>query len=87
MAILDGSPRSASVRASVATTAFRFPRDKFAPLLADDNLSAYKLVHQMARVLCARQRSTTTQLAELLARGSDLEQGVRALIDRSALVE
>lgn len=89
MAILDGSTRSASVRVLTDSTAFRFPRMEFAGLLNSGNLAAYKLVHQMARVLVARQRETTSRLAELLSRG-DIE-GVRAelspIVRTSAVAE
>lgn len=68
MAILDGSRRSATVVARTDGTSFRFPRDRFLDLLEEDNLAAYKLVHQMALVLVARQRQTTTRLVDLLGR-------------------
>lgn len=72
MAILEGSTRSASVRAITDCTLFRFPRTDFDGLLKSDNLSAYKLIHQMALVLANRQRVTTARLAEMLAqRGED----------------
>lgn len=67
MAILDHSPRSASVTARGASTVFRFPRDAFESLLAEDNLAAYKLVYQMAKVLTVRARNTTQQLSDALA--------------------
>lgn len=67
MAILDHSPRSASVVARGESTVFRFPRDAFEALLADDNLAAYKLVYQMAKVLTVRARNTTQQLSDALA--------------------
>jgi len=66
MAILDGSPRSAAVRARGRATAFRFPRQAFNELLQQDNLVAYKLVYQMALVLVRRQRGTNVRLVGLL---------------------
>lgn len=66
MAILDGSTRSATVRATENATLFGFPRDEFDELLEEGNLAAYKLVHQMARVLAKRQRETTASLAEMM---------------------
>lgn len=66
MAVLDGSPRSAAVRATRDTTAFRFPRTDFLDLLEDGNLAAYKLVLQMAKALVARQRFTTERLVEVM---------------------
>ncbi len=73
MAILDHSSRSASVVAIDECTVFRFPRRDFEDLLADGNLAAYKLIYQMAKVLCARQRKITQDLTDALAaRETDL---------------
>ncbi len=49
MAMLDGSPRSATVRATGPLTLFRFRRPRFEELLGDGSLGAYKLVLAMAR--------------------------------------
>lgn len=73
MAILDGSQRSATVQATSEATAFRFHKDAFDALIQNENLAAYKLVYQMARVLAARQRETTGRLADLLE--GDVEPG------------
>jgi CRP-like cAMP-binding protein len=67
MAILDHSPRSASVVARGEATVFRFPRKEFELLLKEDNLAAYKLIYEMAKVLCSRSRNTAQQLSEALA--------------------
>jgi CRP-like cAMP-binding protein len=67
MAILDHSPRSATVVATTESTVFRFPRREFEGLLASDNLAAYKLIYEMAKVLCSHARVTTQQLSEALA--------------------
>jgi CRP/FNR family transcriptional regulator, cyclic AMP receptor protein len=67
MAIVDRQPRSATVRARGRCVVFRFPHDDFAQLLHEDNVAAYKLVVQMARVLSERQRLVNQQLSELLA--------------------
>jgi CRP-like cAMP-binding protein len=70
MAILDHSPRSATITAIGDTTVFRFPRKDFERLLKDGNLAAYKLIYEMAKVLCVRARNTTQQLTEALAQTS-----------------
>ncbi len=85
IAILDGSPRSASVRVVTEGTAFRFPRVAFSELLADGNLAAFKLVHGIALVLAARQRATTTRLVEVLGGGED--GPLAELVDESAVRE
>ena len=87
MAILDGSARSASVRAVTDATAFRFPRVDFIALLENDNLSAYKLIHQMALVLVARQRETTSRLADMLHRSEAMREGLAPIVEASAVAE
>ena len=67
MAILDHSPRSASVIARGDVTVFRFPRKDFEQLLDEGNLAAYKLIYEMAKVLAARTRATNQQLSEALS--------------------
>lgn len=90
MAILDGSPRSASVRSTGPTTVFRFPRTSFTRLISDGNLAAYKLVHQMALVLVSRQRRTTSRLADALAGSADahvLRDALLPIADQSSVAE
>ena len=90
MAILDGSTRSATVKATSEATAFRFHKDAFDSLLASNNLAAYKLVYQMARVLARRQRETTTRLADLLETDTQtrpVADALRPIVDRSAVTE
>lgn len=67
MAIVDHSPRSATVKALEDTTLFRFPRRDFERLLMADNLAAYKLVYEMAKVLCQRIRGANERLSEALS--------------------
>lgn len=71
MAILDGSARSATVKAAADLTLFRFRRARFEDLLDQGSLGAYKLVVSMARVLSHRQRELTKQIADLLEKKVD----------------
>ena len=89
MAILDGSARSATVRAKTDAKAFRFPRVDFNELLKLGNLAAYKLIYQMALVLVARQRQTTSRLAEIMRAdsGAIVTEGIRPIIDTSVIAE
>jgi CRP-like cAMP-binding protein len=89
MAILDGSSRSASVRAVSEGTAFRFARTEFNALLHAGNLAAYKLVHQIALVLVTRQRQTTSRLVELLAREivDPVRDEIVPIVESSAITE
>lgn len=81
MAILDHSPRSASVVARGEATVFRFPRKEFENLLREDNLAAYKLIYEMAKVLSTRARNTAQQLAEALADRAEPARLERTSID------
>lgn len=89
MAILDGSERSATVRSVDGCTAFRFHKEAFDALLASDNLAAYKLVYQMARVLAARQRQTTSRLADLLdaPHTAPVRETIEPIVDQGAVTE
>ena len=89
MAVLDGSTRSATVRAKAESTAFRFPRREFQNLIDGNNLAAFKLVYQMALVLAARQRKTTTRVAEMLRTDSDVDyrEGLSPILDEASLAE
>lgn len=66
MAILDHFPRSATVVAKGEATLFKFPRVAFERLLREENLAAYKLIHEMAKVLANRSREGTQALSEAL---------------------
>lgn len=66
IAILDGSPRSASIRATRDCVVFRVARDAFNKLVEKGHLAAYKLLHSMAILLAKRQRITTLRLTELV---------------------
>jgi len=91
MAVLDGSPRSASVTARGEATVFRFPRFEFEGLLAEDNLAAYRLIHEMAKVLCQRQRRLTAQISDLIAQCDASAKSLRTelgpLVDAHKLSE
>ena len=67
ISILDGSPRSATIRAAKDCVVFRVARDEFGRLVEQGHLVAYKLLHEMAILLAKRQRITTLRLSELLS--------------------
>jgi len=88
MAILDHAPRSASVRASQASMVLVFPRNAFTGLLKQQDLAAYKLVHQMALVLARRQRETMGRLSGLLRERTVSEAvGIKGLVRASPISE
>jgi CRP-like cAMP-binding protein len=91
MAVLDGSPRSASVVAQTDVTVFRFPRSPFQGLLEEGNLAAYKLVHGMAGTLCQRQRNLNQKLTDLIEEQETDALGLRSrvgpLLDATTISE
>lgn len=87
MAILDGSPRSAGVRALGECMLFRFPRSAFGKLLARESTAAYKLVLEMAKVLCQRQRELTLQLTEMMNEYQEVRKHVEPIVNAQSLSE
>ena len=59
IAILDGQPRSATVRAVDDSTVVRIIREKFEELVDQEHLVAYKLIRYMALTLVKEVRSNT----------------------------
>ena len=56
--------------------------------IRENNLAAFKLVHQMALVLVSRQRRTTSRLVELMrAAESGLKDRIAPLVDQSSVAE
>lgn len=89
MAVLDGSPRSATVSAHGDATVFRFSRDAFEALRLADDLVAYKLVYHMARTLAVRQRETTERLGAWLRQHPEeaASAAVALLVERATTAE
>jgi CRP-like cAMP-binding protein len=80
MAVLDGSPRSASVVAKDEVTVFRFPRSPFQDLVEEGNIAAFKLIHAMARTLCQRQRGLNQKLTDLIEENETDALGLRSRV-------
>ena len=76
MAILDESPRSATISCTEDMIAFRFSRRQFERLLDQDSIGAYKLVHGMACALAERQRVLNQKITELTQELDSLEESV-----------
>jgi len=89
IAILDGSPRSATIRVTEDSVVFRVPRDAFAELLESDHLVAYKLLQHMAVLLAERQRNTTFRLSELLNATEIVEvhEGIMSIVGETSVRE
>ncbi len=87
MAILDHSPRMASVITVGDCTVLRFPRRDFEGLLAEGNLAAYKLIYQMAKVLSVRARHSAAQLANALHLPDGLQARARSLVEGQSVSE
>ena len=89
IAVLDGLPRSATIRAAKDSVVLRIPQDKFSELLNEDHLVAHKLVKHMALLLANRQRSSTEVLSRLLQANdlSNVHEGIREIIGESSIRE
>lgn len=79
IAILDGEPRSATIRAVDQSTVFRISRTAFEELLEQDCAAASKLLRQMAVMLARRARLTTERLSELV-REAELKHEVTQIV-------
>ena len=89
MSILDGLPRSATIRASENSVVFRVPRSAFDALLDNDELVAYKLLYHMAILLAHRQRSVTNRLSKLLIarEATEIHESIEQIIGESSVRE
>ena len=89
ISILDGSPRSATIRVTEDSVVFRVPRKAFSELIEDGHLVAYKLLHQMAILLADRQRTTTLRLSELLGATemTEVQNGIRSIVGEASVRE
>ena len=66
MSILNELPRSATVTASEDTILLRISKDDFDELVEERSLAAYKLIHEIAKQLATRQRTTSAWLSSLM---------------------
>lgn len=89
IAVLDGLPRSASIRATKETVVLRMPQGELNDLLEKDHLVAYKLIKHMAILLASRQRSITEALSNLLLANelADVRKGIKEIVGDSAARE
>lgn len=89
IAVLDGLPRSATVRAVQETIVLRVPQDKFQEMLANDHLIAYKLIRHMALLLASRQRANTETLSRLLLANelASVHAGIREIVGDASMRE
>ena len=65
--LLIGGNRSVSARATSAGTLLRFPHDAFREMIESGSLLAYRVVHNLARVLAARLRAADDLVADLVS--------------------
>jgi CRP-like cAMP-binding protein len=87
IAILDGLPRSATVRATKEALVLRIPQEKFKELMDEENPVACKLIKHMALVLVSELRSNTETLSELLKTNSidNVYEGISSIVGESSV--
>ena len=89
IAVLDGLPRSATIRATKETIVLRVPQDTFKDLIDNNHPIAYKLIKHMALMLASRQRANTESLSKLLLADElkDVHEGIREIVGDSSISE
>ena len=74
MAILDDSPRSATILITEESILLRFSKREFLGLINAQSIAAYKVVHSMAQQLAQRQRSLNQRIENMDRDMNDLEE-------------
>ena len=67
MAILDGSPRSATVTSTQTGDGYLIARGEFELLRQNGNVAAYKVIRNLGRLLCERLRDTNGLITDFFA--------------------
>jgi CRP-like cAMP-binding protein len=67
MALIDGAPRNATVRAAKKTSLLRLDIEEFNYLRRNFRPAAYKLIRAISLVVCSRIRETNEQINNLYA--------------------
>lgn len=86
IAVLDGLPRSATVRCDKETVVLRVPLEKFRKLIDQNHLAAFRLIKQMALLLASRQRANTEALSKLLMANelAHVHEGIMEIVGESS---
>ena len=74
MAILDDSPRSATIIITEESILLRFSKREFLGLIKSQSVAAYKVIHSMAQQLAQRQRSLNQRIENMDRDMNDLEE-------------
>jgi CRP-like cAMP-binding protein len=74
MSLISQVPRTATVLAVTDVRMLRIPTDRFVRLLNEDNVSALKVVHNLAQVLSRRLAAMNDRLGDVLDRGRKREE-------------
>jgi len=79
MALLDGSKRSATVRALTEVSLYRIECNDFQVLRSNWNVAAYKVIRNLGLTLCERLRDTNNRLTQFF---QNPEQSLQKLQER-----
>lgn len=84
MALIDRYPRSASVLTLTNSVLYQIDLDRFNELREQWRPAAFKILRQLAPVLCKRIRNIDRMTGDLLAQqpASDTPEARRAMLDR-----
>ena len=75
IALLDGQPRTAHVRATSDVALFRIDRNEFEFLRRNLHGAAFKLIRQIAVTVCERVRKSNSLIQQLAEERDDIESG------------
>jgi CRP/FNR family transcriptional regulator, cyclic AMP receptor protein len=70
MSLINNTPRSASVMATTDCQLLKIPSESFSYLLQRDNVTAFKVVHNLAQVMSRRLLLMDEKLVDLLDKGA-----------------
>jgi CRP/FNR family transcriptional regulator, cyclic AMP receptor protein len=75
IALLDGQPRTAHVRAKSDVSLFRIDRTEFDFLRRNLHPAAYKLIRQIATTVCERVRNSNELIHQVVSERDDIVRG------------
>jgi CRP/FNR family transcriptional regulator, cyclic AMP receptor protein len=73
MSLINNTPRSATVVATTDSQLLKIPSESFTYLLERDNVTAYRVVHNLAQVMSRRLALMDEKLVDLLDKGRKKE--------------
>jgi CRP-like cAMP-binding protein len=87
IALLDGQPRTAHVRAKTQVSLFRIDRTEFNFLRRNLHPAAYKLIRQIATTVCERVRNSNDLIHQVVSERDDIVNGHEPEPSQESVIE